>query len=59
VATDYLDYLQLANRIRELRTYGRPLTREASGYLDDQIRILALEINKAWDEQVNRRKGQS
>lgn len=51
--------LDLSTRVRDLRTYGQPLTREASGRMDDKVRLLADEIQKVWDEQVNRRKGKS
>ena len=53
-----LRFLVIADRIeRELRTRGEPLSREASGRLDDKARNLALEIREALEQQVNRRKG--
>ena len=52
-----LDFLEIANRIIDLRTWGKPLTREESGKLDDRTRLLALEISEALRRQVNPRKG--
>lgn len=54
-----LNFHEIANRIIDLRTWGKPLTREASGKLDDRTRMLALEILEALKEQANRRKGNS